>query len=94
MHGDDSHDTRKGASTVKHEQASRVIDVLSKNKIPARMLTYGNPKTWDGFQVDSMAGMFSSVEHLIERLRSSIRNFEKALSDIEEMQNQEREHSL
>ncbi len=77
---------------MKHEQASRVIDILSKNKIPARMLTYGNPKTWDGFQVDSMAGRFSSIEHLIERLQSSIRNFEKALSDIEEMETSERDH--
>jgi len=53
---------------MKYTQAHQVVEILRRHSIPARILTYGNPKTWDGFKVDAMGGKFGSMKDLLEQL--------------------------
>jgi hypothetical protein len=76
---------------MKYTQAQEVVEILRRHNIPARILTYGNPKTWDGFKVDTMGGRFIDLIDVINRLRLSIFEFENAMADVTEFQHAENE---
>lgn len=76
---------------MKYTQAREVVEILRRHNIPARILTYGNPKTWDGFKVDEMGGRFIDLIDVINRLRVSIFELENAMADVTEFQHAESE---
>ena len=53
---------------MKYTQAQQVVEILRRHNIPARISTYGNPKTWDGSKVDTMGGRFGNMKDLIGKL--------------------------
>lgn len=68
-----------------YEEAEKLIEILERHNIPARMLTYGNPRTWDGFKVDSMGGKFRNVVDILERLVSKADDFTNASVEIDNL---------
>jgi hypothetical protein len=67
---------------MKYTQAQQVVEILRRHNIPARILTYGNPKTWDGFKVDAIGGKFGSVRDLLGKLYDKQEKLYEASAEV------------
>jgi hypothetical protein len=67
---------------MSYEEAEKAIKILEKHRIPARILTYGLPKTSLAFKVDAGGGKFYELSQLKNHLTARAEAFADAAVDI------------
>jgi hypothetical protein len=63
---------------MSYEEAQQAVEILREYRIPARILTYGLPKTSLGFKVDAAGGKFYELDDLKNHLRARASAFADA----------------
>jgi hypothetical protein len=67
---------------MSYEEAQQAVEILREYRIPARILTYGLPKTSLGFKVDAAGGKFYELDDLKNHLRVKASAFSDAADSV------------